>query len=191
MSILSDIKAKLYPEDFDEWEYEKANSQSRIDYLSFEQILNIKSQPKSFLELVLKEEYDNQLVLGHKRRRKLRLHREILSMSRGLMYASFFTALISPFVNSQTRVSETATVAALVFGLSTVFFSNSASKIAKQKIEKEIVSYISSSEAMTIAAIFKILRENDVAVESSGYFFHLLERPQVRTICSYPEPSWS
>ncbi len=94
MPILSDIKAKLYPEDFDVWAYEKANSQSRTDYLSFEQLLNIHMEPKNWLEVVIQDAYDDQLSLGSKRRQKLKLHREILSISRGLMYTSFFVPLL-------------------------------------------------------------------------------------------------
>ena len=114
MSILSDIKDKLYPEDFDVWEYENAPFQSRKDYLSFEQTLKLISQPpKKTLELVLKEKYDQQLSLGSKRRQKLKRHREFLSASRGLMYMSFIVSLISPFVNFLSGVSETAIIAAM------------------------------------------------------------------------------
>lgn len=174
MSILSDIKDKLYPEDFDVWEYENAPFQSRKDYLSFEQTLKLISQPpKKTLELVLKEKYDQQLSLGSKRRQKLKRHREFLSASRGLMYMSFIVSLISPFVNFRSGVSETAIIAAIGFSLSTLFFSNSASKISKQKIEKETVSFITSSEAATFATIFNTLHVNDVAVfacEADGKF---------------------
>jgi len=38
MSALSDIIAKLYPEDFESWKLEEADEQSRKDYITFGQL---------------------------------------------------------------------------------------------------------------------------------------------------------
>lgn len=89
MSILSEFKDILYPKDFDFWRYDPSVSQSLKEYTSFEQIIFELLETQNITKKESPRNFMDQIEIGINRRKRLKIYREFLSVSRGMLYLSF------------------------------------------------------------------------------------------------------